>query len=448
MKKIIILMLILTAFIGCSKRKNPVAPEVNKGTLWTGHLNSEFLDTCFIPQSAGRDLYVYEPANYNQPSIDTILTPHAPPDTLVDTTYQVVFSTTAYPVLYLLHGFGGNYKYFNTLFDVKNLLDQMIADGEIEPMVVVMPDADNSFGGGFYADSPRDSFIVSIDSTFTPADTTIDTLRIPPDTTITPADTTIDTTYFAGPFSGAFESYIIDEVVPYVNRNFNVDSSMAHCGIAGHSMGGYGAYRLAMDHPALFGSVAAMSAPVSFRGLLPLIPSVYAENGFSPGDTAGFYSIMPSSQKRLTSMMFAMGAAFSPHGIFNPDTALFHRVVNTHLFIGVDLPFAIDGTLDTSESSLWATKWLANDITTRFVLGGALALQNKRLYLDCGDTDDLYLQYQNRALFQIIQQAGFDSDHIQYTEYAGYSGYPAGHVNFVNDRLREVLKFHDRAFRQ
>jgi S-formylglutathione hydrolase FrmB len=440
MKKLILLLLISLALVGCSKRDNPVAPTVNKGTLYTGHINSANLDTCFVPQARGRDVYVYEPANYNQPTIvehiDTTITPDVPPDTVIDTTYQVVYNTPAFPVLYLLHGYGGNYKYFSTLFDVKNLLDEMIASGEIEPMVVVMPDANNSFGGSFYADSPRDSILEAIDSTII----SIDSLTHPP-----VFDTTwqVDTTWYRGPFAGAFESYIIDELVPYINMNFNVDPTQ--CGIAGHSMGGYGAYRLTMDHPTLFGSVSAMSAPVSFRGLLPLMPSVFAENGFSPGDTAGFYSIFPSSQKRLTSMMFAMASAFSPHGIFNPDTTLFHRVVNTSLFIGVDLPFGVDGTIDTSLSSLWATKWLANDITTRFVLGGAAAFANKPLYLDCGNADDLYLQYQNRAFFQIVQQAGLD---IQYTEYAGYTGVPAGHVTFVNDRLREVLKFHDAAFHQ
>jgi S-formylglutathione hydrolase FrmB len=434
MKKIIVLILILAAFMGCSKRNNPVEPSVNRGTLETGYVNSANLDTSFIPQTPGRNMYVYKPAGYGQPAIvphyDTTITPTVPPDTSIDTTYQAVFNTSAFPVLYLLHGYGGNYKYFNTLFDVKNLLDEMIASGEIEPMVVVMPDADNSFGGGFYTDSPRDSFIVSIDTVI------IDTL-VPP-----APDTTIDTTYFVGTFSGAFESYIIDDVIPYINQNFNVDTSEARCGIAGHSMGGYGAYRLAMDHPALFGSVSAMSAPVAFQGLIPLMPGVFAENGFSPGDTAGFYAIFPSPQKRLTSMMFAMAAAFSPHHIFNPDTSLFHRVVNTSLFIGVDLPFKIDGSVD---SVFWATKWLANDITTRFALGGYVALQNKALYLDCGNADDLYLHLQNRGFDQALTQVGLAHT---YVEYAGYTGNPAGHVNFVNDRLRAVLKFHNEAFNQ
>jgi S-formylglutathione hydrolase FrmB len=385
MKKLILLLLISLALVGCSKRDNPVESTPGEpGYLFTAHLDSiASLDSCIIPQVTGRDFYIYAPP------LDI---PHG----------------ETWPVLYLLHGYGGNYKYFTTLFDIKNLLDEMINSGEISPMFVVLPDADNTFGGSFYTNSPIDSAVMQS-------------------------------------FSGKYEDYFINDIMGYMEYYFRVDLTAAGRGISGHSMGGYGAYRIAMDYPDLFGSVSAMSAPVSFRGLLPLMPSVFAENGFTPNDTAAFYAIAPSSQKRLTSMMFAMSSAFSPHSVINPDTALFHRLVNTAGFVGVDLPFGVDGTIDTSLSSLWTTKWLANDITTRFVLGGSAALANKPLYLDCGNADDLYLQYQNRAFYQIVQQAGFN---VQYTEYEGYTNVPADHVTFVNDRLREVLKFHDAAFHQ
>ncbi|NLI15835.1 MAG: esterase family protein [candidate division Zixibacteria bacterium] len=384
MKKIIFLLLILAAFIGCSKRDNPVESKPSElGILWTAHLDSiASLDSCIIPQVTGRDFYIYTPP-VDLPAGETL------------------------PVLYLLHGYGGDYRYFNVLFDVKNLLDEMITSGEISPMFVILPDADNTFGGSFYVNSPVDSALMQS-------------------------------------FSGRYEDYIVNDIMGFVNTHLRVNQTAAGQGISGHSMGGYGAYRIAMDYPDLFGSVSAMSAPVSFRGLLPLIPAVFAENGFTPGDTAGFYAIAPARGKRLTSMMFAMAAAFSPHSVIDPDTALFHRLVNTTGFVGVDLPFAIDGTVDTTAAP-WTTKWLANDITTRFAMGGSAALQDKALYLDCGDSDDLGLHYQNRAFYQLLTDAGLNARYIEYT---GYTGNPAGHVNFVNDRLREVLKFHDRAFNQ
>lgn len=389
MKKIVFLLLILAAFMGCSKHDNPVeTPPTELGVLWSTHLDSiASLDSCIIPQVTGRDFYIYTPPGELAPG-------------------------ETWPVLYLLHGYGGNYKYFNVLFDVKNLLDEMITSGEISPMFVILPDADNTFGGSFYVNSPTDSALMVS-------------------------------------FSGKYEDYFINYIMSYVNAYLRVTPTADGQGISGHSMGGYGAYRIAMDYPMMFGSVSAMSAPVSFRGLLPLIPAMFAENAYTPGDTAGFYAIAPAHSKRLTSMMFALAAAFSPHQVMNPDTALFHRLVNTAGFVGVDLPFAIDGTVDTlSDTGLWKTKWLANDITTRFAMGGSAALQDKMLYLDCGDADDLYLHLQNRGFYNLVSSGQFGQFNIHYTEYAGYIGNPAGHITFVNDRLREVLKFHDAAFHQ
>jgi hypothetical protein len=356
----------------------------------------------------------------------------------------------------LLHGYGGNYKYFRVIFDIKNTLDEMISSGEIQPMVVIMPDADDNFGGSFYTNSPTDSFRTGIDTTIIPPDTTIDTLVVPPETTYVVGDTLIDTTWFVGSFTGNFENYIVNDLMPYITHNFNVDTTTGGRGVSGHSMGGYGAYKMTMNHPELFGSISSMSAPLAFQGLTALFPTVFGENGFNPADTLDgdglrsdsliairdsiFYAIAPSSRKRLTSMMFAMGAAFSPHEVYNPDTTLFHRVVRTQLFIGVDLPFKINGNLD---STFWAEKWLANDITTMLTSGGYVALQGKALYLDCGNADDIGLQYQNRGFDQALTAVNLPHT---YTEYAGYPNTPADHNRFIADRLREVLKFHSQAF--
>jgi hypothetical protein len=140
-------------------------------------------------------------------------------------------------------------------------------------------------------------------------------------------------------------------------------------------------------------------------------------------------------------MMFAMGAAFSPHNPYDPDTTYFHRLLDISSFYGIDLPFGIDGVLDTA-STVWH-QWLDNDPMTMLMTGGAAALADKPIYLDCGDNDDLGLQYQNRIFAQALGLAGLD---YVYTEYAGYTGNEAGHTNLIAERLREVLKFHSQAF--
>ena len=105
------------------------------------------------------------------------------------------------------------------------------------------------------------------------------------------------------------------------------------------------------------------------------------------------------------------------------------------------MPFNFEGELDTT-SSVWA-KWLANDPLTMLMTGGYTALANTPIYLDCGNMDDLGLNYQNQAFAQALD--AFDLNY-RYIEYTGFTGMDADHMNYIADRLREVFKFHSEVF--
>jgi enterochelin esterase-like enzyme len=72
--------------------------------------------------------------------------------TPVDTNYLVVYTppgynpkrAKAYPTFYLIHGGGGNEMDWSTQGAMNNVLDNLIADGQIPPMVVVMPNNPSS----------------------------------------------------------------------------------------------------------------------------------------------------------------------------------------------------------------------------------------------------------------------------------------------------------------
>jgi S-formylglutathione hydrolase FrmB len=394
MKKITILLLIaalIPALMQCSQRENPVdAAGGSSGQFWNLAFDSQAISGDIMLSNPGREVLVYTPPGYDEAD-----------------------STTEYPVLYLLHGYGMNQNLFKALFSLGEIMDELINTGQIEPMIVVTPDASNKLGGSFYTNSPE----------------------------------------FGGQsFAGNFRDYITDEVVPLVDSIFHTVPDREHRGIGGHSMGGYGAVKIGMLRNDLFGSISSMSGPLAFMGAYPDTTNPYAlgflslmqamldENGFVPGDTSSFYSVSRGPDKPLTNKVFAMGAAFSPHDPADPDTTYAHFFTVPGFAGHVDLPFDVNGDL---VMSLWSL-WMANDDLTLFEGGYSSVFANTDLYIDCGDADDFLFQYQALAFYEAA------SDVTDYFEiYSGYDDlFQADHVTYISERLREVVMFHDQAFNQ
>lgn len=112
---------------------------------------------------------------------------------------------TRYPVLYLLHGLTGHYDNWST----RTKLAQYAAG---YPMIIVTPEGNNSW----YTDSAT----------------------VPTD---------------------KYESYIVDELIPDVQRRFRANPAREGRAIAGLSMGGYGALKFGVKHPELFVFAGSMS---------------------------------------------------------------------------------------------------------------------------------------------------------------------------------------------
>ncbi len=421
MKKLTILLLIaalLPALIQCSKRDNPVDPGAPPhGLYWSLAFDSDAISGDIMLSNPGRDVLVYTPPGYPRyesitPGDTTVYGDPDDPDSL-----DIVLPDTTfidYPVLYLLHGYGGDHTLFKGVFGLATTVDELVNSGQIEPMIVVTPDASNKLGGSFYTNS----YI--------------------PDSSQS--------------FAGLFRDYITNEVVAFIDSSFHTITERQSRGIAGHSMGGYGAVKIGMLRNDLFGSVASMSGPLAFMGaypdqsnpyalgLLTLMPAMLAENGFIAGDTSSFYSVAPGTGKDLTNMMFAMGAAFSPHDPSDPDTTYAHAFIVPGFAGHVDLPFDINGDL---ENSIWAL-WMAHDVTTLFSAGYGVVFDDTDLYIDCGEQDDLLLQYQALAF---ADAAGAAID--QFEIYSGFEDiFNPDHSTFVAERLKEVIKFHDDSFNQ
>jgi enterochelin esterase-like enzyme len=123
-------------------------------------------------------------------------------------------SPTRYPVIFLLHGIGDSFEVWTSAWQIPQMLDRLIAEKKIAPMIVVMPNARNRFGGGYYEDSP---------------------------------------------IAGGWGDLIAVEIVALVDKTFRTIAKADARGVAGHSMGGYGAIRFGMERPDVFRAVYALS---------------------------------------------------------------------------------------------------------------------------------------------------------------------------------------------
>jgi S-formylglutathione hydrolase FrmB len=436
----LILLTGLLFYFGCSERENPSAPEISSGLDYTG----SFYDSVSFWGNLNQDLAQRNIAVYTPPG------------------YDPANRNVRYPTLYLLHGLWGSERYFLDYFSLKEIADEMISKGEIKPMLIVTPDASSKLGGGFYTDS--DSMMTTaVEYIVYYEYTRYDSMGNPAGSTAVK-----DTAYVELTFTGEYETYIWRDVIQQVEATYtaydgpwweytsfdNLDQpldSLHHTqaprdyrAIGGHSMGGYGAVKIAMRHPDLFTSVSAMSAPLAFNLLLGNIADVYSENGIALGDSVGYYALSPSQAKPWTTLFFSMSGAFSAHNLSDLDTTYFHRLGPADQgFLGVDFPFGPGG--DTS-SAIW-DKWLSEDLTTmlssdpgRF----AAALDSLKIYIDCGADDQFGMNLQAESFDAALTNAGVEHDPPAY--YSGYGNLPANNFNYIADRLRAVLKFHSDHF--
>ncbi len=122
-----------------------------------------------------------------------------------------------YPVLYLLHGFGGTPSSWSdgtyTGLRLEQAMDSLIGQG-MAPYIIAMVDGHNRYGGSVFANSAT---------------------------------------------TGQWETYLIRDVIRQVDGHYRTLRRPASRGIAGHSMGAAAALRIAMRFPNGFGLVYAMS---------------------------------------------------------------------------------------------------------------------------------------------------------------------------------------------
>ena len=140
-------------------------------------------------------------------------------------------SKEKYPVLYLLHGMGGDENAWSELGRATQIMDNLIASGKAKPMIVVMPNG-------------------NISQEAAPGETS-EGLKVPS----MQLPKTMD-----GNFEAAFQ-----DVVNFVEQSYRVKADKAHRAIAGLSMGGFHSLYISINNPSSFDYIGLFSAAIKPR---------------------------------------------------------------------------------------------------------------------------------------------------------------------------------------
>jgi S-formylglutathione hydrolase FrmB len=252
-----------------------------------------------------------------------------------------------FPVIYLLAGFASTgASFMNYSFgrkSVPEMVESLIANGKMQETILVMPDCMTRYGGSQYVDSTA---------------------------------------------TGNYETYLVDELIPCIDRTLYTFAAKEHRAVAGKSSGGFGALRLAMKHSDQFSAVACHSGDMGFELCYkPNFPAAAKILEQYSGSIARFLTAYENAEKKPQREfalldLIAMAAAYSPDaGKCAPENMLLP--FNPHTCEPVD--------------AVWK-EWLKFDpveMIEQEEYRDALHSLNL-LFLDCGTLDEYNLQFGHR----------------------------------------------------
>lgn len=312
-------------------------------------VHSKALEGNLLGDSEERNVTVYLPPEYNE------------------------LPDKRFPVVYLLHGFTATDRFW---FDgdyikdlnVATIADELFKEGRIKGMILVAPDCNNTYGSSCYTNSV---------------------------------------------VTGNWEDFASKELIQYIDGKYRTIAQRTSRGIAGHSLGGYGAIKLAMKHPESYSAIYAMAPALTvFSEALEGMFGRRMAEAAAVTERARFGDIHWQSQG-----MIAIAAAVAPNQESQPFQA--------------DLP--VDSAGNRLEL-VWQ-RWLEHDLFTMIGTHRGDLLKYEAIAIDCGTDDDLFQM--NRTFAKALKDAG-----IEHT----YEEFRGGHLNRLTERMRaKVFPFFSRA---
>jgi len=170
-----------------------------------------------------------------------------------------------YPVLYLLHGIGGDESEWQRFATPDRLLDNLIQDGKAVPMIVVMPNGRAQKN-----------------------------------------DRAEGNTFAAAPAFAVFERDLLDDVIPAIESRYSVQADREHRALAGLSMGGGQSLNFGLSHLDTFAWIGGFSSAPNTKAPEELIPDAKKTKEqlkllwLSCGNKDGLIRISQRMQRHLT----------------------------------------------------------------------------------------------------------------------------------------------------
>lgn len=296
--------------------------------------------------------------NLEGDSPDRDVTVYLPPSYATD-------QNRRFPVVYLLHGYGGREDTFTArLASLQESGDRLAAAQGFSEVIVVTPSAYTLHKGSMYSNSPT---------------------------------------------TGDWERFIAEDLVGYMDSHYRTLAERKSRGLAGHSMGGYGALRIGMKRPDVFLSLYIMSACCLGANRNPRPEAMAAAEAIKTRAQAEEAAATPGFGP---SVSLASAAAWSP----NPS--------NPPLFL--DLPVK-DGKVRPEV----VAKWVANAPLEMIEPHVADLNRYYAISIEIGTKDTLLAT--NRQLHDLLTRL-----HVPHY----YEEYDGDHTNRVRERIeRNVLPF-------
>jgi len=335
------------------------------------------------------------------------------------------------PLLILLAPQNGD-EYFYFTHGLQQLADEMIAKGEIEPMVICCLANDHVFGGYFYGNSYPAGFYDDI--------------------------------------IGSQEDYRLLSYL-YNDYPFLINSADKR-GIGGIGQGAYGAFRACIKHPDVFTSITVADGPLDFdgttdnNGLIDLFDDALIEQGLLNEDSIG-HKFDSSSAWPISRMFIGGSLAFSPHDtsityffswpflhnnppqinvtardtIADEATLVTSVIKDLEAYKKLDFHLPFDST-GAKYDLIW-NMWLKNNLDSLHEAAGASPLNNLNMWI--ATSPQAYRNYHDMTMSWIdfLFDQGYTPDTLVYE---GYPGKPARSNEYIYDLMRDMLLFHNNNF--